>query len=261
MLIGISGYAGSGKDTVGEALRYCIARQTHRIRHDIEFRKDTSYTEAGWEIHKFARALREIVQILTGLPIDYLYTDEFKRNEMSKEWTKRFQTFECDEHNEDGFTDRPLTGREFLQILGTDAIRDNLHPNAWVNALMSKYVSPQVNEDGFIVEQVMDFGTVLWKPNPILDPYMFPNWIITDMRFPNEMEAVRSRGGITVRVNRAKAVPRIHQLHESETALDGAQFDYTIDNNGTLKDLLANLSPIIQKLGYGQQQIHSTKTA
>lgn len=241
MLIGISGYAGSGKDTVGEALRYCIARQSGSIRNDIEFRAGTTYTESGWQICKFADPLRKVAQILTGLPLEYLYTDEFKRNEMSTAWVKRFQTFECNEHNEDGFNDRPLTGREFLQFLGTDAVRDNLHPNAWVNALMSEYC------------EGLQVGC---------DPFTTPlesKWVITDMRFPNELEAVRSRGGITIRVNRWKPAQSL-RLHESETALDGAQFDYTIDNNGTLETLIANLSPIIQKLGYGTQQIHKIET-
>lgn len=76
------------------------------------------------------------------------------------------------------------------------------------------------------------------------------------MRFPNELEAVKSRGGITVRVKREKAVPRARQLHESETALDGAQFDFTIDNNGSLEDLVAALIPVTQKLSYEQKQIH-----
>jgi hypothetical protein len=32
-----------------------------------------------------------------------------------------------------------LTPRELLQIIGTDCIRDRVHPNAWVNALFADY--------------------------------------------------------------------------------------------------------------------------
>ena len=31
---------------------------------------------------------------------------------------------------------------------------------------------------------------------------MYPNWIITDVRFPNEADAIKGRGGIIIRVNR-----------------------------------------------------------
>jgi predicted XRE-type DNA-binding protein len=97
------------------------------------------------------------------------------------------------------------------------------------------------------------------KVNPIL-PQQSPNWIITDMRFPNELKAVKDRNGITIRVNRNhkeynpkgkftdKEIRSMYDKpHESEIALDNAEFDYTIDNNGTIKDLIVKVKEILIK--------------
>jgi hypothetical protein len=81
-----------------------------------------------------------------------------------------------------------------------------------------------------------------------------PNWIITDMRFPNELEAVVKRNGITIRVVRPhgytdpntgvyKEMPLSYHL--SETSLDDAEFDYTILNDGSLEDLVKKVREIL----------------
>lgn len=97
-----------------------------------------------------------------------------------------------------------MTAREFLQKLGTESVRDVLHHDAWVNALFCNYG----NHD---------------------------KWVITDCRFPNEAQAIKDRGGIVVRVNRTGVNP-IND-HESEISLDDYDFDWIIENNGTIEDL------------------------
>lgn len=59
--------------------------------------------------------------------------------------------------------------------------------------------------------------------------------VITDVRFPNEVEAVRAAGGTVVRVVR----PGLESTdtHISETALDAIEADVTVYNAGTLEDL------------------------
>ena len=84
------------------------------------------------------------------------------------------------------------------------------------------------------------------------------------MRFPNELEAIKKRGGITIRVNRFPTWPDQdafdawrNSLHESETALDNAQFDYTINNEGDLNHLQTQLTSITNKITkYEQAQFH-----
>ncbi len=61
--------------------------------------------------------------------------------------------------------------------------------------------------------------------------------MITDMRFPNEFEMVKKLGGITVRLDRVGYTDVDN--HISETALDGAPFDYVV-KAGSLVELKAN---------------------
>lgn len=84
-----------------------------------------------------------------------------------------------------------------------------------------------------------------------------PNWIITDMRFPNELKAVKDRDGISIRVNRPTiyATPKDNSEfnnqelnkfnHPSETALDNAEFDYVIENKGSLIELIDKVKDIL----------------
>lgn len=73
----------------------------------------------------------------------------------------------------------------------------------------------------------------------------YPNWIITDMRFPNELQAVKDRGGITIRVNRPGLV---ESNHLSETILDSATFDFVINNDKDIKHLINEVRKILEKL-------------
>jgi hypothetical protein len=115
-----------------------------------------------------------------------------------------------------------LTYRKLLQLLGTEVGR-SIHENFWVNALFAEYYK------SCFVDRDNDF----------------PKWIITDMRFPNELAAVKQRGGITIRLTREVecADPTI-ALHPSETALDDATFDHVIENNGTIDELIEKVKSL-----------------
>lgn len=93
--------------------------------------------------------------------------------------------------------------RVFLQRLGV-AIRQHVDPDAWVKAAL-RHVRPG------------------------------GRYVITDVRFPNEAQAIKDAGGYIVRVTR----PGVEAVnaHVSETALDGWDFDAFLVNNGTLADL------------------------
>ncbi len=88
----------------------------------------------------------------------------------------------------------------FKQVLGTDALRNGLHENTWVNALMAEYKSGPFCPDA-----------------PAEDDTKLPDWIITDTRFPNEAQAIKNAGGIVNRVDRS-GIKDIY-AHPSETGL------------------------------------------
>jgi len=131
-LIGISGKIGHGKDSVAESIQH--------------------QSSSPWINKKYASSVKDIASILTGIRRADFEKREFKESNLGKEWGN-------------------MPVREFLQRLGTDAIRKNVNPNAWINSLFSKY-----------------------------DKYCY--WIVSDVRFIDEAEAIKDRGGIVIRVNR-----------------------------------------------------------
>jgi len=210
-LIGISGKMGSGKDEVGET----IQKLATPIKVLEGLRQD-GITLPYYTIKKFAYKVKQVASLLTGIDVEEFENQEFKAYPLSNLW-------EFDGHT--------LTGREMLQKIGTEMGRQ-LHPQCWVNALFSEYelkLRRVPNVKG---------GTT------IADAY--PNWIITDVRFPNEADAIRARGGVVIRVNRPTVV--IDQ-HPSEISLDDYEkFDYIIENTGSLDDLHLNVEEMYRNL-------------
>jgi hypothetical protein len=238
MIISVSGRAGSGKDTVGKIIHYILSCNRLGLIPDAQeyvelfYKTGNNVPDTNFRIKKWADPLRQVAAIMLGVDLAFTYTDEFKQMTLPDCW-------DTSVWNGIDTIEVPITGREFLQKLGTaDAIRNNLHENAWINALMSEYKI--VNDD---LRQSMG--------NVIDYSRCFPNWIITDTRFPNELAAVKERGGITIRVNRKwmsyEKANTGEFVHESETALDNAEFDYIIENNGTIEELVEKCRYVLKK--------------
>lgn len=93
-----------------------------------------------------------------------------------------------------------------------------------------------------------DFHVIKFSVRQGLQEPEYPNWIITDMRFPNEFDAVKKRGGITIRVTRHNHPNDLQpSTHPSETALDTHTFDYEIINDGTIEELINKVSDILKQ--------------
>lgn len=108
-----------------------------------------------------------------------------------------------------------VTPRWALQYIGTDVMRKNFHDDIWV-AYMEKFV--QDND----------------------------HVVISDIRFPNEIEAVRRLGGEVWQVHRnplpywwdeAKSKGKVDGVHASETAWIPYEPDRLFSNTGSLQDL------------------------
>lgn len=298
-IIGIAGKIESGKDTVGKIVQYLIVKTrensiiaTEGIYSPTSIEDFNAFclcdtnNQSNWQIKKFAGKLKQIVSMLTGIPVEDLEKQEVKDRVLGEEWirygyadgfkhiyhdgvkTTVMVNKECSKEryeeelriNWQTAYKTEFTPRILLQMIGTDLLRNKLLQNIWINALFADYI-------------------------PLDDA---PNWIITDVRFKNELEAIRERGGITIRVNRYcydsaedflathpdknvskigidinmngnssiidfEEPARIHgyiplrEQHPSETALDNAKFDYTIDNNGTIDELIEKVKEILIK--------------
>jgi hypothetical protein len=232
MIIGINGKIGSGKDTVGSIIQYLTDKNVKGMSFEDWYASNvySVYQATGkWEIKKFAGKLKEIASLLTGVDVEKFEDQEFKKLNMPEYWNRLQQSGRSKVWV-------PMTYRKFLQELGTEVMRNGLHTNVWVNALFADYKA----EESWLNVQLSE------KPELV-----YPNWIITDMRFPNEMEAVVEKGGITIRVVRDYALrggpedPK--NIHPSETALDGHIMHYEIINDGTIEDLIEKVKEILIK--------------
>ena len=120
---------------------------------------------------------------------------------------------------EEKYKDRKLsstfnyyTGREFLQRLGTEVFRNNLNNDIWVNLLFQ------------------DYGV--------------DKWIITDVRFQNEVMAIKENGGILIKMER-KTTDSL-DTHISENLIDNFAYDYIVKNDGNPEELFEKAKFILE---------------
>lgn len=265
MIIGVSGKIGSGKDTIGNIIQYLTSLCSKTTRGKVfrsyqEYISNRNKDEAfywynsEWEIKKFADKLKDCVCLLIGCTRAQLEDIEFKNQELGEEWIRyayasgftkdnngntTMLTTDCDKEryelelktNWQTAYKVHYTPRLLLQRLGTEAGRNIIHPNIWVNATFANYICD-------------DLHTPRRRESPDM------NWIITDTRFENEAEAIKKYHGILIRVNRNpnNVIKAVLDEHPSETSLDNyKEFDYVIENNGTIEELVEQVKQILIK--------------
>lgn len=113
--------------------------------------------------------------------------------------------------------------RKLLQFLGTEWGR-SLSPSLWID---------------------------LWKKEVSKVKHLrLKNYLIVndDLRFDNEAEAVKSLGGIIVKLQTSKnRIEKINTGHASESGVDFKYVDYLINNDGDIDDLQTELLTINDK--------------
>ena len=189
MIIGLCGLIGSGKNTVAEHLM----EQHYYISVSFaETLKDAAACIFGWDRDMLEGATPE---------------DRAAREIKDEWWSERL-----------GFDVSP---RYMLQYLGTEVMRNNLHPDIW--ALSAEK---------------------LIKENP------WEQYVFTDVRFPNEAAMIRRIGGKVWHVRRGELPEWFGQnpehIHASETAWNNETFDATIYNDGTIEDLKTTIDNLLE---------------
>ena len=405
MIIGISGKKTVGKDTTGKIIQY-LTGETAVYPFDLNI--DYSH-KSNWQIKKFADRLKDIICILINCNRKQLEDESFKSKELGEEWWYWYMeldggyspiildyltTTKKELKSYEGLELIKPTPRFLLQFIGTNLLRNQLHPEIWVNSLMSEYDKgiqkieksakcndgrlkhgynktrifriyhnikqrcynkkhPRYNsyggknivmckewleslenfvkwseENGYNENLTLDRinndegyypencrwttyniqainqglrkdntsgykGVTKDKHNWRADiqvnykkkflgyfstaeqaseayeeefskrfieenkPINTNKFIITDLRFPNELEAVKKRGGITIRVNRPCNIcggSGYHKMscpvsksgeHYSEIALDSAEFNYVIENSESIEELIEKVRIIL----------------
>ena len=131
MLIGLSGYIGSGKDTCAS-----ILEQHH-----------------GFQRLSFASAIKDIVSSLFGWDRDDLEGS----TPSSREWREEIDTWWTEQLG------RIVTPRIILQMVGTEMFRDCLSPRFWTTVLKRKI--EKIQERGR--DRHPPFGGILLRGCPL----------------------------------------------------------------------------------------------
>jgi len=124
--------------------------------------------------------------------------------------------------DENWYEDKTDITRNILQLYGTEIFRNRVNDNWWVN---------QVKERA--IKSVSDVI------------------LVTDCRFPNEITEIYDDNYETVVIRIVRNINTNEQVasHPSETSLDDWKvWDYIVENNGTLEDLMASALTIIDDL-------------
>jgi hypothetical protein len=184
MIIGLVGYIGSGKGTVGDIL----------VR------------EHGYRQFAFADALKDATAQIFLWPRGLLEGD----SEASRAFRERVDVWWS---HKLGYE---VTPRLILQKMGTEACRNGIADNIWIAALEKR---------------IQGYDDV----------------VISDVRFPNEIDFVRSAGGVIVRVKRGEdpSIEARAKMHVSETAWNDTVPDILIENEGTIDDLKSKVKSIL----------------
>jgi hypothetical protein len=143
-----------------------------------------------------AEPLKEIVSILTGVPKNSIDSNK--------------GTF---------LPEFGMNMRCLLQKLGTDVMRDQFHPDTWIQIAERRLGEVPAH-------QVV---------------------VIPDIRFENEIQFVRRNRGIVIQVHRPN-LPLDPQVHSHVSEQLKADCDFTIVNEGSLQDLRIRVYEVMKEL-------------
>jgi hypothetical protein len=209
MIIGLIGFINSGKGTVAS---YLVNR--------YNFRQDS-----------FATSLKDACALMFDWPRNLLEGD----TKESREWRELVDPWWAEQLGMPNFSPRLA-----LQLIGTDALRNNFHQDMWFLTLKNR---------------------IRKNPNQHV--------VISDVRFPNEIKFIQDQKGTLIKINRgpepvwyetalmankgnsiAKDVMNktYSSAHLSEWAWIGAKIDYELNNNSTIENLEGQLNKVLSNI-------------
>ena len=195
--------------------------------------------DMGFTPVSFAKGVKDVTAEMFRWPRHLLEGD----TQASRDWREQPDKFWSQEFGKD------FTPRYALQLMGTEVGREVFHEDFWIIRL-KKFMDDNPNQ----------------------------NFVITDVRFQNEIQFVHSMNGILVEVQRG-VTPHWYEIaskanrgdykaeefmlkqsgiHESEWRWIGGSIDHTIQNDGSLEDLKNNLMKCLTT-SYGSSIIGELK--
>ena len=199
MIVGITGFIGSGKDTVAKML-----------------------VEKGAVQDSFAAPLKDLCASVFGWPRDMLQGDTVESRDLRETpdmyWTRKLGI--------DQFTPRLA-----LQLLGTEIMRTHFNQDIWLDSLEYR-IRKNEQQDTMVVVSDCRFKNeldLIKELNGIVVHVIrdeLPEWYET---------AVHANKGSVPAKHTMET--RFAKVHASEWKWVGYDFDFVIKNSGTLEDL------------------------
>lgn len=205
MIIGISGWVNSGKDTCADFL----------------------VSQHGFKRESFASTVKDCLSVVFSWDRELLEG----RSRSSRVWRETVDVWWANRLGIPNFTPRWA-----MQHWGTDLCRKHFHDSIWVASLEARIANTR------------------------------DDVVITDVRFPNEAKVVKDNGGKLLWIKRGELpdwyyiameavngdenaiqILNSRDVHESEWSWIGSDFDYTINNDGSLDSLRQRLRDIVDK--------------
>jgi hypothetical protein len=186
---------------------------------------DYLITFKGFKRMSYAGPLKDAVASIFGWDRDLLEGT----TTYSREWRDTIDPWWAERLNIPN-----LTPRFVLQQWGTEVGRRAFHDDIWIASIENQL---RTTKD---------------------------NIVISDCRFPNELKSIKRIGGLTIRVTRGENPPwhnaaisynfgnqeslsilQEHNVHASEYSSVGLDYDYYVENNGTVDELHRKIDSII----------------
>ena len=250
LYIDLSGYAGSGKDTVAKMLSVMLNKDFNDIEEfktyynniykGEKFLRSATYDNEfnnGLNSNKvlciaYADQLKYVCSSIFGINVERFYMNK------STSWICINKTFAYTEIRPDDndiitaeeyFYDTDnykkskrsyyMSLREILVYVGTYVLQENINKSIFVNIVRNKI-------------------TEISNKNPNLK-YV----IITDNRFSHELDYMQENNGILISISR-NTVTQLNNIAEHELD-DESSFDYIINNSGSYDDLIIDIWNIV----------------
>lgn len=156
----------------------------------------------GFKEYQFSSKLKDITAVLFNWNRSMLSGDSIE----SRIWREQVDPYWSNKFRRD------ITPRSMLQTIGTDVFRNHLDDKIWI---------------WMMERDILDNDS---------------NIVISDCRFPNEIEMIKDLGGIIIKVSRDGS---LINSHSSEKQVDELSYDHLIENNSTLEDLYRDIDRIV----------------
>jgi len=208
MIIGVSGFIGSGKDTIADYL--------------ITFK--------GFKRLSYAGPLKDAVAAIFGWERDLLegstkYSREW-RDQVDPWWAERLQI-------------KHLTPRWVLQQWGTEVGRRAFHDDIWIASIEHKLLT--VKDDIVIsdcrfpneLKSIKRAGGITIRVTRGDNP----TWYDAAMAF--------NKGFYTAGYEEARKTLEAHNVHASEYSSVGLEYDHHVNNDGSIDELHRKIDSII----------------